>query len=930
MSSTTWAVDLGNDDVQRHCLCATNEAIWWVSTAKVLYVWRDSHNGERGIAADAEVPDPVPLAQLDSPALFMTVSPDDTMVLATPHYVSLYAVRREYTPLFLQDDGHGGAEGGTEMIDHDDDKGRAAVMRITVEETQRLPCRVSDVRAGDVNGDASCIAFATMSGLLVVNCAVSASGEEEEGVMPRSGSSSSSRAKLFECTQLGASTRGCRFVCFSGITRLVLLDDVNHLLLLHCVAEQETADGEKRCSLPTSGEAAPLVELFVDGHVLTRTARATALVCCHSAVHAPVIVVGFSTGQVRVIDGESLQQLRAWNVSSVLLPRALTSVPTAVVDNADPSRRCQRGSQLSRPQRRGTTALSEAEALLLQTNRASLALPVLDVQVGTHLITIGTPQGVIYYNRHTFQANDEYTFQFDPPLVPLDEEVVRAAEEGLLFRSAANGSWCYTGAVESMLYYAPTPVDVHHAAEQRETDEELAATDIIHARVPLPPAWLNEGAFMQRSPSSPTVSAGRPLARRQTKGSGYGDAPWSVQQARKRKAQEAVARDRKAQEFGLPPKSGAKPLRFLYGDCSTAGASPSCVFTLMEAPTKVLQRLHSRAVHAITFDTAGEALVTAGGDGSAQHLQYPIVRSKRTGGVVGRGLPGHPAAVTSVDANLSRQQHRVVTGCADGRVRLWAPGVQDAPVAVCTTGAVSEATGGRSCVTCAQFFYLDNFVLSCTRDFLELRRYVSASAATPAPMCLSTRPVFRYSVGASHAITSASAVNHFSSNVVVLATSEKEIQVLDITAGAALWSNSNMHTRTIYRVVLGRNNRYATSMSTTAAHLFASAALDGTVALWDLRVRSPVQLYTQHSNSAIPSLGLELSPGNEMMAVASQDSRVYVYDIRRGGGGGGDAAVLTVLQGLDTYVMSIAWHPLQPTLAIGLANGDVQLFHHRA
>ncbi|KPA83258.1 hypothetical protein ABB37_02936 [Leptomonas pyrrhocoris] len=930
---STWSVDLGKEAVQRQCLCATNEAVWWVSTAGVLYTWR----GNTDTAAE-EVPDPMALLQLDSRAQFMAMSADDRILLVTSHHLSLFAISRESAPLFLHGGG-GDAGQPSQRQENDGDYGEHSEKRevvITVEEVQRLPCRLSEVRGGDINCDASCAALCSAFGLYVVDCAPSTAEVS---------AAHGDRVGLYECSQLGASTRGCRFACFSGVTQLVVLDEANHLLLLRCDCQHETyANGYR--DAPRS-ESSPAVEVLVDGHVLTRTARATALACSHSTLHAPTILVGFSSGQVRVMDGESLQQLRTWDVSSVLPSRTPTSA--AAVTVTERSRRRTGGASLSRPPRGALTALALSDDDPLP-KVAAPPLPVLDAQVGVHLFTIVTPNGVLYYNRHTFQLHETYVSRFERPVVQMGAGVAHATvEEQVVFRSAPNGSWCYTNVLEGILYYAPTCVDAQHAAERRDMDEELATTDLIHARVPLPSSWLGTDGPAKREPSvlSPkttkrTSSSALPTTmnkaggnvpvRRPVKGSNYNDAPWSVQQERKRKAQAAAAKDRAAQEFGLPPTSAANSLRFHYNSVDGKNAlNLPYAFERMEAPTSALCHLHTRAVLAATFDTVGEALVTAGGDGSAQHLQYPVARVKRTGDVVGYALSGHPAAVTTVDANLSRQHPMVLTGCADGKLRLWIPGSQDTPVTEVATGPANEKAGDApNAVTNAQFFYLDKFVLSCTKDRLELRRHaapVTSIATSPSPSRLSKTPVYSHTVGAGHTVTSASAMNHFASHLVVLATSEKAIQVLDVSTDAILWSNGATHTRAVYRVAMGRSSRHAATMPSSLAHLFASAALDSTVALWDVRTPSPAQLYTQHSNTAIPSLGMELSPGNEMVAVASQDNRVYVYDIRKGGGGGATAS--TVLQGFATYVTSIAWHPLQPIMAAGLANGDVQLYHHR-
>ncbi|TPP43308.1 Patatin-like phospholipase family protein [Leishmania donovani] len=880
-----WSANVNLDGVLPSSLCITHDALWWLSASGVLYTWRTSQG-------DGEPTHPVAVAQLDRRVECMVVSSDASLIaVVSSTFMALLEIEHTSSPTFLR------------MSDADA-FGEASVdeVVITAEERRRAACTIGDVRGVLFNSDASLAAVCTDSALLLwSNVFGDASNDDEDGT--------GSHLASFDCTHLGASTKGCSVICFSGARQLLVVDDVNHLVLLQCVSE-DLSDVSEDAHMPVACQpnASPMavnLQLMVDGHICGRTARVTSVACSHSGVYGEsLVVLGFSNGTVQLLNGRQLQALRTWNVRDAITAAFIDSSDEAA---AASSRRRSGLSQVATRDRRGIPYAAASTA-------APQEVTIFDVCVGAHLITVCTSHGVVYYSRFTFQLESAYTQLLTTPLVQAGAAAAAAGTSvlgGVAMRGGSNGRWAYTNVFDGVLYFSWRDVDTHHTLEARSAERNAASNDIVHARAPLPAAWLDNVATA-RLAQRPFLSSDA-RRRQPAKGSGYTDAPWSVQQERKRKARAAAARDRKAQAFGAISASAAastNELRFQYDFDSIFGVGRATL-TRMEASSSALRGLHTRAVVATAFATAGDALITAGADGRIRQLHFPIARAKGADGVAGRILAGHAAAVTAIDANLSRQHPLILSAGAEGCLRLWSPGARDTPIAECTVGCsggkVARPAPGKTIVS-AQFFYLDKLLLSCAADALELRRNaggVCSSRATAAPSStsesdrvLSEAPLYRFSVGSGHTITSATAVNHFVSNLIFLATSEKEVQVLDVAANTVLWREGTTHTRGIYRVATGRTSRYAAAgVDSGAAHLFMSASLDSTAALWDVRIAKPVQLFTQHSNTGVPSLALEVAPGIGVVAVGSQDNAVYMYDLRGGCGG----VALDVLRGFDSY-----------------------------
>jgi WD40 repeat protein len=173
----------------------------------------------------------------------------------------------------------------------------------------------------------------------------------------------------------------------------------------------------------------------------------------------------------------------------------------------------------------------------------------------------------------------------------------------------------------------------------------------------------------------------------------------------------------------------------------------------------------------------------------------------------------------------------------------------------------------------------------------------------------------RFATGAQQ-VNALDCFSAFSSTVAVWAGSNKQIGIYDAAVDSNIRVMDEGHARSIHSLEVVRGSRFA-DVHTGALHIFATAGLDKSVKLWDMRQANPVRVFLGHVNSAV-KVGLCWSPCARFVAVGSEDRSVYVYDA-------GSGAVLSKLTASDT-VTSVRFHPLLPVMAVSAANGSVTFF----
>ena len=103
-----------------------------------------------------------------------------------------------------------------------------------------------------------------------------------------------------------------------------------------------------------------------------------------------------------------------------------------------------------------------------------------------------------------------------------------------------------------------------------------------------------------------------------------------------------------------------------------------------------------------------------------------------------------------------------------------------------------------------------------------------------------------------------------------------------------------------------------------AFDVFASAACDGVVALWDLRSPAAAARFSSHQNRRDP-VQLAFSPCCRFLACGSEDRLAYVYDLRAG-------SPVARLKGARDTVSAVAWNPLYPQLVTASFDGSLRFY----
>ena len=107
-------------------------------------------------------------------------------------------------------------------------------------------------------------------------------------------------------------------------------------------------------------------------------------------------------------------------------------------------------------------------------------------------------------------------------------------------------------------------------------------------------------------------------------------------------------------------------------------------------------------------------------------------------------------------------------------------------------------------------------------------------------------------------------------------------------------------------------------VSSDSYNLFATAATDNVVSLWDLRAPSVVFRYTGHVNRR-EQISVALSPCLRYLATGSEDRTARVIDVRGG-------SEIARLQGHRDVVSGVAFNPLFSQLATCSFDGAVRFY----
>lgn len=207
------------------------------------------------------------------------------------------------------------------------------------------------------------------------------------------------------------------------------------------------------------------------------------------------------------------------------------------------------------------------------------------------------------------------------------------------------------------------------------------------------------------------------------------------------------------------------------------------------------------------------------------------------------------------------------------------------------------------------------------------RRGTSTSAAAAAAPSSSTVELTRFlhhgSYRRKHAwelptsITALAAMNSVQSPLILTASSDKSIHVLDANCGRILRSIPQAHEKAITCLAVSQPSPHA-PLPRDAHQVFLSMAPDNVVCLWDLRQATAVLRYTQHVHRREVLHG-NLSPCMKYFGTGSEDRTGRLFDMVAGK----ECAVLT---GHRDVVTCVAFNPLFAQVATASYDGSVRFY----
>eukprot|EP00793_Prasinoderma_coloniale_P001463 PRCOL_00005238-RA len=458
---------------------------------------------------------------------------------------------------------------------------------------------------------------------------------------------------------------------------------------------------------------------------------------------------------------------------------------------------------------------------------------------------------------------------------------------------------------------------------------------------------LERGAHTTNSAPSRRQSAGRndsgrpgnrPVTfRSRIKSSGYGsEAPW-------RKPTTAKVAKRKGSGAIKGPNGGSALPRQYPLDSEP----PLCYQAKHALPDNA--PVHGGAIVRLAFSPDGARLVTASADKTARCLRLPMSRHAGDG----TDFIGHTAGVS--DARWSHCGGLVLTCSADRTARLWQAGRSDPLLEMrCSDGGKLGGAAGAGHVPlgakedflhdvrAAQFIMCDRKILLACGAKLLLYRYDLGDAAASAgghsgsagggtqaksgwyDISSSAPPrkyklVHEYPVSAQSVLDVACA-NGIASRLAVVACSNRSLEVHDLGACRVARTVPDAHARAPHCVRLNAPSRFA-SHAPAAYELFATAAADGTVRLWDMRQERCARCFAGHAGArGAAGAGVAFSPCMRFLAAGGEDKAATLFDLRTG-------SVLSKLRGTHTdAVTSVDFHPVHPQVATACLDGKVRWF----
>jgi WD40 repeat protein len=197
--------------------------------------------------------------------------------------------------------------------------------------------------------------------------------------------------------------------------------------------------------------------------------------------------------------------------------------------------------------------------------------------------------------------------------------------------------------------------------------------------------------------------------------------------------------------------------------------------------------------------------------------------------------------------------------------------------------AGTAAAFGHSVVDAA-FFYQDKYILLGMGGSLQLYKYrlpPALSGVKGLDDLQKLKKEYKYKCihslqSSAQTITAAASLNEILSPTVLAAGTDKSITVFDVAHSSVCAHIADAHSRAVHCLAMNRPSNF-TSHAAPSYDLFLSAATDGCVKLWDMRICKAVARYAAHANRTLPLIKATFSPCMRFVACGGEDKNVTLY-----------------------------------------------------
>ncbi|XP_060686690.1 WD repeat-containing protein 27 [Hemiscyllium ocellatum] len=272
---------------------------------------------------------------------------------------------------------------------------------------------------------------------------------------------------------------------------------------------------------------------------------------------------------------------------------------------------------------------------------------------------------------------------------------------------------------------------------------------------------------------------------------------------------------------------------------------------------------------------------------------------------------GHDGAVNCV--GWTQNDKWLLTASEDRSLWIW-PVNGSAPVLQLGTETFSKPA--RS----AQFYYMDKFLLFSSGSEFQLHGFhldTSRDDIKSYKRKSKSKLAGKFKMSDTQEISCLSAVNDFYSYIVLVAGTNRALEVFDLNVGQSVVTVPDAHTRPVHQICQNNGSVFCTQAS-ESYNLFLTTAITDGIKLWDLRTLRSVRRYEGHHNRCHPCK-IALSPCGRFLVTGSEDKCAYLFEL-------GSNNFVHKLSGHTETVITLAYSSSAPKLITATLDGKLQLF----